>query len=76
MPKKKTPSSVAMMVKVIAAFLDSGFWNAGTPFEIASVPLIATAPAEKARRINHRVSVSVCGRMGGGAAGWSVPVEA
>ena len=34
---------------VVAAFLLSGFLNAGTPFETASMPDSATAPDEKAR---------------------------
>ena len=34
---------------VAAAFLDSGFRNAGTPLEMASMPRRATAPDENAR---------------------------
>jgi hypothetical protein len=34
--------------KVVAAFLLFGFLNAGTPFEIASTPVKAVQPEEKA----------------------------
>ena len=34
---------------MVAAFLLSGFWNAGTPFDTASTPDSATAPEENAR---------------------------
>ena len=34
---------------VVAAFLLLGFWNAGTPFEIASTPVSAAQPEENAR---------------------------
>ena len=43
------PEDQAHVVSVFAAFFDSGFWNAGTPFEIASTPESAMAPDEKAR---------------------------
>ena len=36
---------------VFAAFFDSGRRKAGTPFEIASTPVSATAPEEKPLRI-------------------------
>ena len=39
-----------IQVSVVAAFFDSGFLNAGTPLEIASVPDSAIAPDENARR--------------------------
>ena len=35
--------------RVVAAFLLLGFWKAGTPFEIASTPVSAAQPDEKAR---------------------------
>ena len=34
---------------VVAAFLLLGFWKAGTPLEIASTPVRAAQPEEKAR---------------------------
>ena len=37
-----------MAVSVVAAFLDSGGWKAGTPLAIASVPVRATDPLAKA----------------------------
>ncbi len=48
-PRKSAPRITATQVKVIAALRDSGFRNAWMPFEIASTPLNATAPDEKAR---------------------------
>ena len=38
-----------MSSNVEAAFLDLGFWNAGTPLEMASTPVRAAQPEEKAR---------------------------
>jgi hypothetical protein len=64
-----------MMVKVVAAFFDSLGLKMGTPFEMASVPLMATAPAEKARNINHKVTGSSTGKMGGGVTGVRVCVK-
>ena len=46
----------AMTISVLAAFFDSGRRNAGTPFEIASTPVSATAPDEKPLRIRKRPS--------------------
>ena len=34
---------------MVAAFLLFGFWKAGTPLEIASTPVSAAQPEEKAR---------------------------
>ena len=47
MPKNNVPSSTPIHTSVAAAFFDSGRRNAGTPFEIASTPVSATAPDEK-----------------------------
>ena len=58
-PTKNIPSKLAITVRVMAAFLDSFGLKTGTPLEMASVPLIATAPAEKARSTSHR-----CYRLG------------
>ncbi len=49
-PRKKLPRMTPMTIKVVAALCDSGFLNAGTPLEIASMPVSATAPDENARR--------------------------
>ena len=38
----------AIQIRVIEAFFDSGFLNAGTPLETASTPVSATAPEENA----------------------------
>ena len=35
--------------RVVAAFLDFGFLKAGTPFAMASIPVSAVVPDEKAR---------------------------
>ena len=40
---------IAIDERVRAAFLLSGFWNAGTPSAIASTPVRATAPDANAR---------------------------
>src|SRR5258708_9954870 len=45
-PRNSVPRIVAIHVNVVAAFFDSGRRNAGTPLEIASTPLSATAPDE------------------------------
>jgi hypothetical protein len=42
---------IPMIASVDAAFLAWGRLNAGTPFEIASTPVSAVAPCEKALRI-------------------------
>ncbi len=57
MPRKRVPRIVAIAVRVVAAFFDSGRLKAGTPFEIASTPDRATAPDEKPRRRMNRLSV-------------------
>ena len=44
-------------MSVLAAFFDSGRRNAGTPFEIASTPVSATAPDEKPFRMRNTPSV-------------------
>ena len=46
MPKNSVPSSTPIHTSVAAAFFDSGRRNAGTPLEIASTPVSATAPDE------------------------------
>jgi hypothetical protein len=48
-----------MTSSVVAAFLDSGALNAGTPLEMASTPVSAVQPAEKACRIRNSVRVWV-----------------
>ena len=47
-----------MTVSVVRAFRHSGGWNAGTPFDTASTPVIALHPSAKARISNSRPSVS------------------
>src|SRR3954463_8388860 len=45
-PKNKVPSTTPIHTSVAAAFFDSGLRNEGTPLEIASTPVSATAPDE------------------------------
>ncbi len=52
-----------MNIRVVAAFLDSGRRKAGTPFEIASTPVRATAPELKPLRIRKRPSVPPATRL-------------
>ncbi len=42
--------------RVVAAFLLLGFWNAGTPLEMASTPVRAAQPEEKARSIRNAIA--------------------
>src|SRR4029450_6859047 len=48
MPKNIVIAMTPMMAKVSAALVACGRRNAGTPFEIASTPVSAGAPEEKA----------------------------
>src|SRR3954470_8954816 len=52
-PRKKTAKIAAIHPSVRAAFLELGFLNAPTPFEIASVPVIATQPSANPRRMRN-----------------------
>ncbi|OGL04310.1 MAG: hypothetical protein A3I03_05740 [Candidatus Rokubacteria bacterium RIFCSPLOWO2_02_FULL_68_19] len=51
----------AIHPRVIAALRDSGGLNAGMPFEMASVPVSATQPEEKARSTRNQVRAVVAG---------------
>src|SRR5690349_1837157 len=55
---------------VVAAFLDCGDRKAGTPFEIASVPVMAAQPRANAFSISAspRFSTALIGLGAGGAA--------
>jgi len=55
-PKKKDPRMATMVISVREAFLDSGRRKAGTALEMASTPVRATAPDEKARIRAKRVT--------------------
>ena len=57
MPKKSEPKIAPIHTSVFAAFLDSGRRKAGTPFEIASTPVSATAPEENPLRMRKRPKV-------------------
>ena len=56
-PRNMMPSSEPMITRVVRAFFHSGFLNAGTPFEIASIPVIAVQPDANARRTRKPESV-------------------
>ena len=62
-------SSAIMIVSVRRALSASGGSNTGTEFEITSIPVIAVAPEENARRISNTPSASVAW-CGGGATAW------
>ena len=73
-PRNRPPRIVATHIKVMAALRDSGLRNAGIPLEIASTPLSATAPDEKAR-INRKIDAPVstaCGPVKCASAEWFV----
>ena len=59
----------AIHTSVVAAFLDSGLRKAGTPLEMASMPVRATAPEEKPRRRRNRLSVPPVWTMSSTCAG-------
>ena len=47
-PRNSVPRIVDMIAKVFRALRHSGFLKAGTPFEMASTPVTAVPPDEKA----------------------------
>ena len=59
---KSEPRINPIQTKVFAAFFDSGRRNVGTPFEIASTPVSATAPEENpfSRMNNVNVPPTSC----------------
>ena len=64
MPRKTKPRIVAIATIVLWAFFHSGGLNAGVPFEIASVPVIALQPSANARMSRRRLIVSACTAIG------------
>ena len=48
-PKNAVARITPIQTRVVAAFRASGLRNAGTPLEMASTPVRATAPEENAR---------------------------
>ena len=52
MPRKRVPKTTAAQVSVVRALRHSGFSKAGTPSEIASTPVSATAPELNERRMS------------------------
>ena len=65
------------MISVMAAFFASGGLNAGTPSEIASMPVSAVHPLANARRTRKTISGPVSGGTSGrpGATGRLCPVR-
>jgi hypothetical protein len=59
MPKNIRERRTIMIKRVLEAFLLSGGLNTGTPLLIASTPVMAVQPEEKARRRRKRLS-SLC----------------
>src|SRR5258705_10017784 len=69
-PRNSDPRIVAIHTSVVAAFFDSLRRNAGTPLEIASTPVSATAPDVKPRSSTNRLSVPpVAATVGSATAG-------
>jgi len=69
---------IAAQVSVVRAFRHSGGLKAGTPSLIASTPVSATAPCEKARNSRKRPSTWVpCSTVqsGGGTYGGRSPAR-
>src|SRR2546422_10243447 len=67
-PRNRPPNIAAIQIMVVAAFFEAGSRKAGTPFEIASMPVKAVQPEENARRSRNSVSPSTAGTGGGGGA--------
>ena len=57
-PRNTTPRMTAIVTIVVCAFLHSGGLNAGVPFEMASVPVIAEQPSANARIRSSRLRLS------------------
>jgi hypothetical protein len=61
-PANTVTSSPIISVSTARALRDVGGRNAGTALEIASIPVIAVAPEEKARSTNRTVMPSIGSR--------------
>jgi hypothetical protein len=61
LPTNNRPIRIAIAKSVGPAFLVSGGLKAGTPLLIASIPVSAVQPLEKAYNINGKVSGCVAG---------------
>ena len=73
---KSVTQSAAMITSVVAAFFASGGLKAGTPFEIASTPVMAVQPLAKARSTRKVVSGRrAAGAGSGGGPGLTVARE-
>src|SRR5581483_1095260 len=70
---KNAASSTTIHTRVVAAFFDAGDLKTMTPFEIASVPVMAEHPSANAR--NSRIAKAkpiggAVGGTGGATGGW------
>ena len=73
MPINITPSSTPITIKVCRAWRASGALNTGTPLAIASTPVMAAQPEEKAFNTNSRLKPSVARIASTAGAGGAPP---
>src|SRR5712692_2060915 len=67
MLRKNAPRMPAIQPMVMAALRDSDGLKAGTPFEIASIPVRAVQPEENARSTRNQVRGATVSTVGGGS---------
>ena len=67
------PSRIPMATSVCRALTDSGGLKAGTPLEMASVPVIAVHPWANARMSTNTPSASPIGCRTGGGGSYVMP---
>ncbi len=67
MPRKNAPRMPAIQPMVMAALRASRGLKAGTPFEIASIPVRAVQPEENARSTRNQVRGTTVSMAGGGS---------
>src|SRR3954468_22666510 len=75
MPMNMMPRQTPMTMSVDRAFFHSGFLNAGTPFEIASTPVMAAPPEANAwssRKIPTELATPI-GTWSAGIGAWARP---
>ena len=61
-PANIATSRPTISARTVRALREAGGWKAGTALEIASMPVIAVAPEEKARSTNSTVMPSIGSR--------------
>src|SRR3954451_13923352 len=69
MPMNMMPRQTPITMSVDRAFFHSGGLNAGTPFEIASTPVMAAPPDANACRMRNNPTDDVCTRRAGSLGG-------